>query len=155
MRNKLNIAILTGIVLLGASAYATCYLNGVVLCFKAGDSVNSAYAFTQSPGPSYTTGVNANENAYRFDSYSVTRGGRHTDQTYTSYCDGVTHSVGHGPNTDVNDGSAGFQVYWYNPNVGSTVTGINDVTNGGEASQGIEYYSVTANWEDSGASSCN
>lgn len=154
MRNKVNISIMIGIVLLGASAYATCYLNAVVLCFKAGDSVNGSYAFTQSPGPSYTTAVYANENAYRYDSYSVSSGGRTPNNNYTSYCDGVTHG-NDGPATTPNDGNAGFQVYWYNPNVGSTVTGFNDVTGAGPWSNGIEFYSVTANWSDKNSSSCN
>lgn len=158
MKRKLNIILTLSLLALVGTAYATCYLNQVVLCFKAGDTVVGSYLYTGGSGPntSFTTQVYADEDCWRYDLYSVTRGGRTlaSAKSYLSYCVGINGAVGAvGPNTHEND-QTGFEVYFYNPNVGSTVTGWN-APGGGPTSDGRDFYHVTAYYVDQDSVQCN
>src|SRR6266404_9870827 len=115
MKNKLNIILALGLLCLGATGYATCYLNQVVSCFITGDLVQASYVHTGAGESSYYADVYADEPAWRYDRYSVTRGGKsaQTANNYVSPCTGGTYS-GEGPLTARND-VHGFQVHFYNP----------------------------------------
>jgi hypothetical protein len=131
MKNKLNLCLALALLGMAVTAYSTCYLNQVVLCFKSGDRVAGSYAHAggidnnNSSYGSFYTDVYADEDSWRYDRYSVTRGGRNTDKTYNSYCVGTcTGNAAAGPYTQGSDPN-GFAVHYYNPALGANVSAYN------------------------------
>ncbi len=112
MKNKLNALLGLSLLGLAATAYATtCYLNAVVLCYKANDLVHGSYLHAAfSAYPSFYTDVYAEEDAWRYDTYVVT----------TSWCNGTSNGSP-GPGTIQGD-TAGFACWYYNPNIGANYT---------------------------------
>jgi hypothetical protein len=129
MKNKLNLCLALALLGMVVTAYSTtCYLNQVVLCAKSGDKIVASYAHASGSSVcctwlSFYTDVYADEDSWRYDRYSVTRGGRVTDQSFVSYCVG-TCTGGTGPYTQGND-TFGFQAHYYNPAIGANVSAYN------------------------------
>src|SRR5207248_5674056 len=86
MKRTINALIATAVLGMLTAAYAVCYLEQVVLCFKAGDEIGSTSSLTVGACTSFTAHVFASENAYRIHTYSVTRGGDSETQ-FNSFCD--------------------------------------------------------------------
>lgn len=158
--NKLNAALGAIVATLISTAYATCYLQGVVLCFEDSDTVSSdwcfgtTYTFGSTSSPStgcsgYTAAVIADENAYRWDLMSASRGGKNHESSLdrTSYCDGA--STGNGVLTGFNNYNQGFRCRWFNPNLGTQVTGMN------APSPGTAFATYAVSSLDNSATDCN
>jgi hypothetical protein len=139
MKNKLNLCLALALLGMAVTAYSTCYLNQVVLCFKSGDLISTGSSGywhasgtviggTETYGTFYTD-VYADEDSWRYDKYSVPRGGKTPavpGNGYTSYCVGTCTggAGGAGPYTQGND-PFGFQAHYYNPLIFSTISAYN------------------------------
>ena len=164
MKKKINVLLALGLLGLAATAYSTCYLNQVVLCAKSGDKVAGSYMHTGNGEASYYTDVFADEDCWRYDKYSVTRGGRgaQTGNNYVSQCvgiatGGVGTSGGNGPMTYQADYS-GFRVKYWDSVVGQNRTawngGANTIPPSG--AEMFDAYHVTASYVDNAlANTCN
>jgi len=127
MKRKLNMALTIAILGILGTAYGTCYLNKVVLCVGTGDSVASFSTTCSGSGTAtFSYAVIADEGAWRFDVYSVTRGGLHTEDLNITksgfYCDNSTS------NPFFNDTpyqNYGFNAHYIDPCSGSRVTNAN------------------------------
>ena len=109
-KRKLNITMSLILVGLMSTAYATCYLQKVVLCLGSGDGVGS-FTSTCPGSPSYSANVPvyASENAYKWDVYSVTRGG-YTSHAYSTAASDFNYCNRNSGQPDINNGT--FSV-WY------------------------------------------
>ena len=122
MKKTINVLIATAVLGMLTAAYAVCYLEQVVLCFKAGDLVSSEFSLSVGACTSFTANVYAGENAYRIDTYSVTRGGNtQAAMNPASSCDKEAN-VG----TELGgSNSGGFDVWYLNPCTGFAMTDTN------------------------------
>jgi hypothetical protein len=128
MNKKLNIVTTAVIFTVLASAYATCYLNQVVLCIGNGDEVASSFKSCAPNTVTLSYAIYADENAYKWNVYSVTRGGFHTEDLNAIspvYCDGIVTD----PNGNANQNpqnNYGFKSHYIDPCNGGTVSAVND-----------------------------
>jgi len=160
MKRKLNMLLALSLLGLTGAAYATtCYLNQVVLCFKNGDKVQGSYLHTGSSigggTASFYADIFAEESAWRYDKYSVTRGGRTPNRSYTSFC--VGFEAGGADLFTQPAVNGGFHVTFWNPLTSHTDDGWNG--SGGlspiPAYDERVYYSVGASYSDTSSTSCN
>ncbi len=147
MKLKINAIIAATILAMMGSAYGiTCYLEQIVNCVKTGDTLGT---FVMSSGTCAgdTVKMFADDYAWRFDIYSVTRGGLSGTATYTSLCDGFVNH-GYPPGYGSRLGS-GFNVYYSGSCTSSTLSTTNPDPNG------TRYYQVTTSYLPSTPTLCN
>ncbi len=124
MKKTLNLFAAVLILGLMGSAYAACYLQKVILCLGTGDDLGGTFTSGAcTTGDTVTTynGLHAfaNQNVYKWDVYSVTRGGFTTADANAggqNYC-----------STDANAPDAGsfYAVHYINPCTGGTENNTN------------------------------
>jgi hypothetical protein len=148
-RIQVAIAVLIGGLV--ATAYGTCYLQQVVCCIQGGTDLGSA---TMCGGS--TESVVVDEDAWRFDTYSVTVGGASSPVAHTCYCDG-SDIVGNNGEAFLAPPSGNAYLYGTTPPLGGgfevhywqCMAGQNTTAN----SEG--YYAVTTHYLTTGSSGCN
>ena len=163
MKKKLNLILAVLVAGVVTTAYATCYLQGVVVAKASGDlvvaggcivSYSCGNTVTPSSCCSLTADVYANEYAYKYDLYSVTAGGRSSESlnSWLNWCDGASL---HGWAAQDYHGRAGggFDIYYYDPNLGTTAYGHN-----GDPAFNAAYsafYQPVCHYLDISAAACN
>lgn len=150
MNKRINAIVCATIIGAMATAYGTCYLRQVMVCVGYGDNLG----LHNTPGCMNSATIYADETAWRWDLYSVSRGGRAGGSTESVYCDSISQS-GTNPYFNPDAGSdashfgLGFKVFYTSACNGSDFTDIN----GPGYSQ---YWQVTTSYFPSGtASTCN
>ncbi len=146
MKLKINAIIAATILGMMGSAYGLCYLDQIVNCVKTGDSLGT---FVMSSGTCAGQTVNmfADDYAFRFDTYTVSRGGLSGTMSVVTLCDGF---VNHGyPPQAGNSAGSGFDVYYSGSCTSSTLSTTNPDPNG------TKYYQVTTHYLTSPPTLCN
>lgn len=153
MRNKVNVLLAAVTLVLAGTAYGLCYLDQVVCCAISGDNLGNYGSLTLDLGGGSTTAISgsftlySDSSAYRFDTYSVSRGG-FGETAFTSYCDPIgTVGNEYGAN---NHGAGNWQCHYYNANNGATGTCYSSDPNNTHTT-GATYanYSVTSHFQNS------
>lgn len=111
MTKKCNLAIAAVALGLLSTAYATCYLECIVNCCESGDNLGSVLQVKLENGTTVGPGTFlSTENAWRVDTYSVTKGG-FSPVSFNSVCDGDLTSAANELNSASGNNGQGFTGY--------------------------------------------